>query len=368
MNVHLIRTLWRHWGRHSGINQFVKYVDPLKCRIDEQIVSDGDDDFPITNRFVREGVKRLVWKAGGLHWYKLSDLWAEITGFFQCWWKGADVIHYLDADHSAQFMPRLLRRLGRRTPIVLATYHQPPEILDAILPKRILAELDCISVVSHDQLEYFKKMVEPRKIRLVLHGIDTDYFRPGSGERAEGTFKCITVGFWRRDFDAVRAVALRLREHRHIEFHVVSPTAGDLSNVPNIRMYSGLDDGQLLTLYQQSDVLFLPLLEATANNALLEGIACGLPVVSTRLPSVAGYVPGREAILVRGNDPEEMAAAILHLSRHPTERAERARAARRRAEELDWRRIATQYEAIYAELVRTPSLQMKGEYGCHASN
>jgi glycosyltransferase involved in cell wall biosynthesis len=368
MHVHLIRTLWRHWGRYSGINQFVKYVDPRKCRIDEQIVSDGDDDFPVRHRVVRESLRRLVWKAGGMHWYKLSDLWAEITVFLRCWRKHIDVIHYLDADHSAQFLPRLLKRLGWRTPIVLATYHQPPEILDSIIPKRVLSELDCISVVSHDQVEYFEKLVEPRKIRLVLHGIDTDYFRPEPRACEDGTFKCITVGFWRRDFPAVRAVALRLSGHPRIEFHVVSPKAGELSDVANIKVYSGLDDAQLLELYQRSDVLFLPLLEATANNALLEGIACGLPVVSTSLPSVRGYVPGREAILIRGNDPKEMADAILHLARHPLERAERARAARRRAEELDWRRIAPQYEAIYSELVQTSPPGMKEEEGCHVSS
>jgi glycosyltransferase involved in cell wall biosynthesis len=93
------------------------------------------------------------------------------------------------------------------------------------------------------------------------------------------------------------------------------------------------------------------LTKCTANNALLEGIACGLPVVSTSIPAVKAYVPGQEALLVENNDPKRFAEAILYLSSNQRYRIKMARRARKRAEQLDWRNIVAQYENVYSELV-----------------
>jgi glycosyltransferase involved in cell wall biosynthesis len=94
----------------------------------------------------------------------------------------------------------------------------------------------------------------------------------------------------------------------------------------------------------------MPLTKATANNSLLEGIACGVPVLSTALPSIKTYLPGNEAILIDKNDPKEFSDAILHLVDNPPLRQTMSIAARKRAEELDWSNIAPQYESIYSEL------------------
>ena len=88
-------------------------------------------------------------------------------------------------------------------------------------------------------------------------------------------------------------------------------------DLPNVTVFSDIDDATLLRLYQQSDILFLPLIQCTANNALLEGIACGLPVVSTFLPSVKTYVPGAEALLIKDNDPRKFVETVLYLFHNP---------------------------------------------------
>lgn len=351
VNIHLIRTRYPHWGKYSGINQFLKYIDRNTYNIEVRPVSDSDADFPIQNRIFRDWLRNLVQRRG-MQWYKLSDLMAEIKAFQRCWCRKADIIHYLDGEHSAQFLPRLCKIPGKAWPKTIATYHQPPQMLNSLIIRDILSRLDCITVVSPEQVSYMREFVAPDKIQLILHGIDIDYFTPTNIQKEKDTFKCITVGHYLRDFCAVRKVAERLSSYRNIEFHIVSSQATELEDLQNVTIHKGIDDCTLLKLYQQSDILFLPLVQSTANNALLEGIACGLPVISTGLPSVKAYLPGKEAILVKDNHPEQLGDAVLHLVRNIEDRKTMALAARKRAEELDWRNIALQYEAVYSKLTR----------------
>jgi glycosyltransferase involved in cell wall biosynthesis len=286
-----------------------------------------------------------------MQWYKLSDLAAEVKAFRKCWHSKIDIIHYLDGEHSAQFLPKLRKLLGKKGPRIVATFHQPPEILNSLIRKDTIDRLDFIIVVSPEQFSYFQDFVAPGKIRLVLHGINTDYFRPGNILKEKGKFRCITVGHYLRDFRTVRKVAEALKSYKEIEFHVVSSQATGIEDLANVRIHKSVDDATLLYLYRQSDLLFLPLVQSTANNALLEGIACGLPIVSTLLPSVKAYLPGKEAILIQENNPEEFKEVILHLARNPEDCRIMALEARKRAEELDWRNIAPQYEAMYSSLM-----------------
>jgi glycosyltransferase involved in cell wall biosynthesis len=347
MKIRLLRTFYPHWGAYSGIHQFVKHLNQDDYSIALRVVSDSDADFPLRNSMIRRLLRNAV-QSGGMAWYKLSDLVAELKAFCRSW--GTDVIHFLDGEHTAQFLPLLGKILPPRLrPRLVATYHQPPDLLDSLIVKNVVRHLDQVVVVSPDQVPYFTRFVRPDRVSCILHGIDTVYFRPSPAREQNGKFRCITVGHWLRDYRAVREVAMKLHGHGQIEFHVVSTRAAELEQLPNVIVHRGVDDETLLRLYQESDVLFLPLLQSTANNALLEGIACGLPVVSTLLPSVKAYVPGKEAVLVKGNDADLFAEAILYLRSHSKDREEMALASRRRAEELDWRRIAPQYEALYSK-------------------
>ena len=349
VTIQVVRTWYPHWGQYSGINQFLHYVNQDKYSIETRLVQENDHDFPIHNRAVRRWLGYWV-KRQDMAWYNLSDFTAEMQCLQYYGYKKVDILHYLDGEHSAQFLPRLCKLPRSIRPQLVVSYHQPPEVLDEVIRKDNVARSDCIVVVAPEQLEFFKTLTAPEKIRLILHGIDTKYFKPAMRTRADHTVRCVTVGHNYRDYKTVRQVAEKLSGERNIEFYVVSPRPTGMEGLPNVTVYKGINDERLLELYQQADILFMPLTKATANNALLEGIACGLPVLSTALPSVQAYLPGPEAILVKDNDPQEFLDAILALAKYPATRRLMATAARKRAEELDWAHIAPQYEAIYTHL------------------
>lgn len=352
INVRVLRTRFPHWGAYSGINQFLNYLDQSKYSVAMHVVSDSDEDFPVQHLQIQEWFRRLVRKEG-MEWYKLSDLTAEMKALEQSWRRKVDILHYLDGEHSALFLPKILTCFGRFRPKLVATYHQPSEVLGSLVNRKVVAKLDCVTVVSPDQVRFFEDLLPPDKIRLILHGIDTDHFRPAGDSKNGHTFTCVTTGHYLRDFDVVRQVAGKLRAYREIEFHVVTSKPTGLENLPNVTIHQEhIDDDELLRLYQRSQVLLLPLVQSTANNSLLEGLACGLPIVSTSLSSVKVYAPGNEAVLIKDNDPQQFVDTILHLFHNHEERRVMAQAARKRAEELDWRKIAPQYDDLYSTATR----------------
>jgi glycosyltransferase involved in cell wall biosynthesis len=281
-----------------------------------------------------------------MSWYKLSDLRAEASAFLRCWSGRADLVHYLDGEHSAQYLPTLPRR---GVPVV-ASFHQPPELLGGVLADRAVRRLDRAVAVSPTQVPWLAERLGPERVELILHGIDTGFFRPREREKpADGPFRCITVGHYLRDFTAVGEVVRRLAGHG-FAFDIVTNRETGLEGLPGVHRHQDVDDDRLLALYQQADALLLPVTQSTANNALLEGIACGLPVVSSRLRSIEAYVPDETALLVEGNDPAELARAVRRLRDEPDLARALGRRSRERAEELSWPRIAPRYEALYASL------------------
>jgi glycosyltransferase involved in cell wall biosynthesis len=346
--IRVIRTWYPHWGRYAGINQFLRFLDRQKFDVWEHLVQENDNDFWIQNTRIRNWLRHRI-QRNGMPWYNLSDFCAEMRTlplFIKP--RQAPLLHYLDGEHSAQFLPRLLKYRCR--PSMIATYHQPPDVLERVVRKDILQQMDRITVVAPEQDEFLRTLVEPAKVRLILHGIDTEFFHPASDEGRDATVKCVTVGHNYRDYRVLGAVAERLRTVPQVEFYVVSPRPTGVEGLPNVRCYRGLTDDQLLHLYQAADILFLPLTKTTANNSLLEGMACGLPILSTSLPSVRTYTSEESAILVKKNDVGQFAEALMYLIENPWVRKRMAAESRKRAEDLSWRNIALLFESIYSEV------------------
>ena len=328
-----------------------RYLSPAAVDISFQPVSDSDEDWPLPdnplNRYLRRRVNRR-----GMPAYTLSDLAAEIAATPAAITNTVDIIHFLDGEHTGQYLPGWIKRWRRSRVKTIATFHQPPELLPVLVNPKSVANFDRVTVVSPSQSSHFRAFLPADRVQTILYGIDVEFFHPPAVRLTDGVFRCITVGHWLRDWGALRAVAEAFRPRPHVEFHVVTNRVTGLEGLPNVRRHQNVDDEGLRGLYQQADVLFLPLENATANNSLLEGIACGLPVVSTRLESVRAYVDDTVADLVAGNEPEALAAAICRLHDDPDRRARMGAAARARAEALAWSRLAVEWEDLYASMLQ----------------
>lgn len=348
--IRLLQTTYPHWGKHTGIHQFVRHLDPKRFQ-------------PSIFRHM-DGHSSLQWPTGGLRqllksrseplqrkWYSLSDFAAELRAIPGCAFNTVQIVHYLDSEHAANYLPVWLAKYPFSRTKTVATFHQPTHMLDKLIEPQTIKKLDHVNLVSPSQVDYFRKYVGEDRISVILHGVDTDFFRPGSRTQDSDVLRVVTVGHWLRDWNAIARVTRKLCTERDIEFHVVTNKPNQLEASGNVIFHRNISDDGLRSLYQQSDILFLPLTDSTANNSLLEGIACGLPVISTRMHSVSAYLKGGEAMLFDNNRSADLADAIMHLKENPDIRKIMGKQARLRAEELCWQKIAPRYEELYSMLL-----------------
>jgi glycosyltransferase involved in cell wall biosynthesis len=112
------------------------------------------------------------------------------------------------------------------------------------------------------------------------------------------------------------------------------------------------DTRSLLARVREADVVLLPYRsrEQAVSGVLVEAIASGKPVVSTRFPHAEELLAEGSGLLVRHEDAEAIATALRSLLTDPALAASAAAVARRQARSVFWETVGDRYLALAREL------------------
>jgi len=255
-----------------------------------------------------------------------------------------DCLLVVDGDYELKLIGQIRRVTQAR---IYAVFHQIPKALEQILadPRPLL--LDGAVCVARCQIPLVQAIAPPGKTWFVPHGVDTDYFTP-CGPRSDQP-RVLCVGWHYRDFDTLRETADLIARAvpaalvRLVAASSLLPSELDLGRV---ELVTDLSDEQLLEEYRRAWVVLLPLTDATANNSLLESMACGTPIVVSDIGGVRDYVGPECGALCPPLDAKAHAAATVELLLDSFRRVAAGHAARTRAETYAWPIVQAQIRRI----------------------
>jgi glycosyltransferase involved in cell wall biosynthesis len=297
---------------------------------------------------------------------------------------GFDIVHTPETMYYCSYQAALAKRtLGFK--LVVTVWENLPLNYNLAATRRlketVLSEADLFLAVTQRAKEVLILEGAPaEKIAVQMPGIDIDHFCPGPKDRSTlQRFDCHNDDFiilfiahltvQKGIFDllyAMKSLLLRLGSDAPIKLLIagtgperkrLSDLIGQLQLGANVRLIGPFPYSTMPLIHNLADVFILPSQPALRwqeqfGYVLVESMACGKPVISTKSGSIAEVV-GNAGLLVQPNDYLALTTALERLFSSSSLRQGLGRKARSRAERLfDVRRVALQFKNHYENLYR----------------
>jgi phosphatidyl-myo-inositol alpha-mannosyltransferase len=207
---------------------------------------------------------------------------------------------------------------------------------------------------------------------VIPNGVDVAAAPNTDKERGE-EFRVLFVGRddVRKGLPVLLSAFAGLREHVPVQLQLVGasteavePYIADLNGgTHDVEFLGSVDKDELWDQLHRADVLCAPSLGGESfGMVLIEAFAAGTPVVAS---DIAGYRQvvshGRDGLLVPPAQPLELAEALRSLWLDPERRATMGAAARVRATDFGWPRVAAAVTGAYERALESPAPQGAGE-------
>jgi glycosyltransferase involved in cell wall biosynthesis len=214
-----------------------------------------------------------------------------------------------------------------------------------VVPRVLRAARRIVAVSDFTRRELIELLDIPEdKIRVVPNGV-SDEFTP-DGPSADGDY-VLAVGTLEPRKNLPRLMEAVRRAN--VELRVVGARGwGNVEVGGNgVRWLGEVSDAELARLYRGALCLAYPSLYEGFGIPVLEAMACGAPVVTTRGSAMEEVADGA-AVLVDATDPAEIAAGI---ERAAVQRGELVARGLERARAFRWEAAANETVAVYGEAV-----------------
>jgi len=213
--------------------------------------------------------------------------------------------------------------------------------------RRQFLKASCASALSTHLAGHLRESLRlaPSAIEVVPYGIDVAKFSCSSNGVGSGRPILLTVGrlerrkgvdvllramsqVWQRFPDAQVRLVGSEAEFRRQDLLTMAP-----EDKRQQLIFPGfLDRDQLINEYQHATIYVAPTQYETFGYTILEAMACGKPVVSTRVGAIEELVAdGETGLLVDWNDHASLASAVLKLLADPAWARRMGQAGRARA-------------------------------------
>ena len=249
---------------------------------------------------------------------------------------------------------------------------------------RVADAADAIVVSTQQEKQDLARFYQtsPHKVQVIPAGVDLDLFRPVNRAQARQvlglTDKRVILYVGRleplKGLDIlIRALAL-LEGAAETRLLIVGGTLGldrELGRLKSLAIRLGIEgrvtftgavkQAELPNYYSAADVFVLPSYYESFGLVALESMACGTPVVASRVGGLSTFVrDGEVGYLVPWHCPEPFAQRLDMLLANPTLREAMGNAARTEALGMGWSVVADRMLNFYSSLIDQPWASVAG--------
>ena len=342
-NLRFVVFRYSHHSPHSGYSRVAEYGSKL---FNSETIR---TEKPLSHTIIRD---RMLWKiSSGTPGYNRTSMAVELKTMRKMLSEHDSIFHFLYGEttyHYAGFLNH------KRRNHVVATFHLPPAgIREAVQITWHIKKLSAVVCVGSNQQEYVKNIVGADRVFLAPLGVASDYFVPPEGFDNRDSDMCLIVGENYRDYPTLRGVIELVVYFRPSTKFVILTSPSNkklLGEHPNLTYISGISEKELLKLYQTASILLMPLHDATANNAILEGMSCGLPIVVTDVGGIRDYVDPACGMLIPPYQARTMAEAVIDVLNDETARIKMSSICREHALRFSWEESVSKLKPVYEAL------------------
>jgi len=273
---------------------------------------------------------------------------------------------------SADKLPYIISLLGSDVPGKHARLQVDYEILGPLLFKPIWQNASVLTACSQGLKNRALKFLPSASIDVIPTGVDLDQFYPGKSGKKSDAIKLLTVGrlsVTKQVSVLINAVEILHKAGHKVSFTIVGggPLEQQLKQIVSekaltdiICMTGRINPKQMPEIYRRHDLLISATAQEGLSNAMLEAMASGLPIVTTRCEGLDELIAGN-AIIIEKPDPQLIASAITQLMQNSRTYESMSAASRKQAELFSWSSVAEKYLQCYDKLLKSKEHYHKTE-------
>ena len=278
-----------------------------------------------------------------------------------------EVLHAHYAVPFAHVAAWLVRRLGERAPVALATLHGTDVSIHGREPRRRrmltedLGTLAVITSVSSHHARLARQVLGLGELPVVIPNfVDLASFRPARfRRRARPRIAHVSNFRGVKDAPSLARVFLAVREQVDAELWLIGDGPGrpvieamlaEAGESDAVRSFGITTD--VAPILREADLLLMTSYAESFCLAAAEAMACGLPVVATRAGGISEVVgDGATGRMFAVGDHASAVEAVVELLASPGLRRRLGGAARQRASRFAPERVVPIYEGLYRDLL-----------------
>jgi glycosyltransferase involved in cell wall biosynthesis len=289
-----------------------------------------------------------------------------------------DIIHAHAYGYFPTYFSAFIRKI-KSTPLIITThtdkgtYSISKNVFNLLIGKPSLNIADHIIALTNKEAIYLETLgIKREKISVIPNGIDLESFinlPNGKSFRMKYNIRGKMILYVGRIYSCqkglnhlINAIPIILNKEPEAKIVIVGENWGSKANLIKTAKNLGIEKSiiftgyiprnELLKAYAAADIFVLPSLFEPFGIVLLEAMASKKPIVATNVGGIPEVVEnGKNGILVKPGNEEELANAILYLLSHEDQAKIMGINGYNMVKKYSWDLIAKKIEEVYFKVL-----------------